>query len=58
MEDTYYDELINEHGMTACEVSDEFLNDMRSALTPAIDTAKEAMGNEALYNALVDALAQ
>lgn len=52
MEDVYYNQLLGECGMTACEVSSEFLADMVEAVAPAIESAKQGVGNDALYDAL------
>lgn len=53
MDDYYFECLTGEHGMTACEISDTFLNELKEKAAPVIETAKAAVGNDALYEALV-----
>ena len=53
MNDYYFDVLTQEHGMTACEISDEFLDELKEKAAPVVDEAKAAVGNPALYDTLV-----
>lgn len=56
MNDYYFDVLTQEHGMTACEISDEFLNEMKEKAAPVIEEAKASMGNPTLYDTLISLL--
>ena len=56
MNDYYFDVLTQEHGMTACEISDEFLNELKEKAAPVIEDAKAAVGNPALYDTLISLL--
>lgn len=56
MEQYYYDSLVQEHGMQVCEITDEFLADMQTAAAPAVESAKAAVGNDALYDTLYQLL--
>ena len=56
MEQYYYDSLVQEHGMQVCEITDEFLTDMQTAAAPAVESAKAAVGNDALYDTLYQLL--
>ena len=42
--------------MTVCEITDEFLTDMQTAATPAVERTKAAVGNDALYDTLYQLL--
>ncbi|WP_434310347.1 TRAP transporter substrate-binding protein [Hominifimenecus sp. rT4P-3] len=44
--------LIQDYDMEVCEISDEFRTSMVEAAKPAIESAKEMVGNDALYEAL------
>ena len=56
MDDYYFDVLTQEHGMTACEISDEFLNELKEKAAPVIESAKASVGNSALYDTLISLL--
>lgn len=56
MEQYYYDCLTIEHGMTACEISDEFQAAMKENSAPAVESALKTINNDALYDALIAAL--
>lgn len=44
--------LIDEYDMEVCEISDDFRASMVEAAQPAIESAKQMVGNDALYEAL------
>lgn len=53
MADYYLDCLTKEHGMTACEISDEFRAELKEKAAPVIDKVKATVGNDALYETLI-----
>lgn len=56
MDDYYFDVLTQEHGMTACEISDEFLSELKEKAAPVIEDAKASVGDPALYDTLMSLL--
>lgn len=56
MDDYYFDVLTQEHGMTACEISDEFLSELKEKAAPVIEDAKASIGDPALYDTLMSLL--
>ena len=56
MDDYYFDCLTKEHGMTACEISDAFLSELKEKAAPVIDSAKASVGSDSLYDTLVSEL--
>lgn len=56
MDDYYFDVLTQEHGMTACEISDEFLSELKEKAAPVIEEAKASVGDPALYDTLMSLL--
>lgn len=54
--DSFHDQLINEYHLEECELSDDVRAQMREAAAPAVESVKAAVGNDALYEALENAL--
>ncbi len=52
MDDYYFDCLTQQHGMTACEISDAFLSEMKEKAAPVVDKVKATVGNDSLYDTL------
>ncbi|WP_352397424.1 TRAP transporter substrate-binding protein [[Clostridium] aminophilum] len=48
----FHDRLINEYHLTECSLTDETRAEMRKAAKPAIDTVKQAVHNDAMYDVL------
>mgnify|MGYP001073387055 FL=1 len=42
--------------MTACEISDAFLSELKEKAAPVIDSAKASVGSDSLYDTLVSEL--
>ena len=56
MDDYYFDCLTKEHNMTACEISDAFLSELKEKANPVVEKVKATVGNDALYDTLVSEL--
>lgn len=57
-EQGFRDQLLNEYHLEECELSDEMRQQMKDAAAPAIESVKEAVGNDELYAALDKVLSE
>lgn len=53
MDGYYFDCLTKEHGMTACEISDDFRTELKEKAAPVIEKVKATVVNDALYDTLM-----
>lgn len=51
-EEQYYNTIINEYGLELCPISDEFLDELKTAAEPAAQKVKALVGNDAMYDVL------
>lgn len=51
-EERNYNLLKDEYGLEVCELSDEFIADLKEAAVPAINAVKKMVGNDEIYAAL------
>ena len=52
----FHEQLINEYGLEECTLTDEVRAQMREAAAPAVESVKNSVGNDAIYETLQKSL--